>query len=231
MASPPKVLIKRTETPDSPPTGLVPGELAVEMAVPTRLWVGVPTALDPTAKKLLVDSSVANPPQDGATYGRFMLTWKAALPLEGGTLTNFLTLHSNPTAPLHAVTKQYADGLASGAGTGDMKLAGNQTTTGGYAFTSFPIGNIPASFTPNPMVGNYQYGSNNAAFTLNAPAQDCAIDIMLTNSATAGAITFTGFTVAAANIGDPYVTTDTFKFVISVRRIGGTSTYIIKALQ
>jgi hypothetical protein len=81
------------------------------------------------------------------------------------------------------------------------------------------------------MVGNYQYGSNNVAFTFNAPAQDCAIDIMLTNTATAGAITFVGFTVAAGNIGDPYVTTSAFKFVISVRRIGGTSTYLIKALQ
>jgi hypothetical protein len=231
MASPPKVLIKRTQTPNSPPTGLVPGELAIEMAAPTRLWVGVPVALDPTMKKLLVDSSAANPPQDAFTYGRFQLTWKAVLPLTGGTLTGFLTLSGNPTAPLHAVTKQYADGLASGAGTGDMKLSGNQTTTGGYAFTAFPIGNFPAAFTPNPMVGNYQYGSNNAAFTCNAPTQDCAIDIMLTNTATAGAITFVGFTVATGNTGDPYVTTSAFKFVVSIRRIGGTSTYIIKALQ
>lgn len=31
--------------------------------------------------------------------------------LTGGTLTNFLTLHANPTNALHAVTKQYADTL------------------------------------------------------------------------------------------------------------------------
>jgi len=48
-----KVQIKRTSTPDKPPTGLVPGELAVEMASPTRLWVGVPTTLDPSGMKLL----------------------------------------------------------------------------------------------------------------------------------------------------------------------------------
>jgi len=36
------------------------------------------------------------------------------LKLSGGTLTNFLTLHANPTSALHAVTKQYADAMASG---------------------------------------------------------------------------------------------------------------------
>ena len=36
----------------------MPGELAVEMDTPTRLWVGVPVAQDATGKKLLVDTSV-----------------------------------------------------------------------------------------------------------------------------------------------------------------------------
>lgn len=52
-----KVFIKRTITPDSPPSALEPGELAVEMAEPTRLWVGVPLTLDPSGKKLLVPSA------------------------------------------------------------------------------------------------------------------------------------------------------------------------------
>jgi hypothetical protein len=32
----------------------------------------------------------------------------------GGTLTNFLTLHADPTSALHAVTKQYVDSVAQG---------------------------------------------------------------------------------------------------------------------
>lgn len=32
-----------------------------------------------------------------------------ALPLTGGTMTGFITLHADPTQPLHAVTKQYVD--------------------------------------------------------------------------------------------------------------------------
>lgn len=36
------------------------------------------------------------------------------LGLGGGTLTNFLTLHADPTSSLHAVTKQYADAISAG---------------------------------------------------------------------------------------------------------------------
>jgi len=50
-----KIRINRTKTPNKPPTNLDPGELSVEMRNPTRLWVGVPTDIDPSGKKLLVD--------------------------------------------------------------------------------------------------------------------------------------------------------------------------------
>lgn len=65
MAVIPKVQIKRTSTPNLPPSTLDPGELAVEMAFPTRLWVGVPPAVDPAAKKLLINvSAVGDIPID-----------------------------------------------------------------------------------------------------------------------------------------------------------------------
>jgi hypothetical protein len=53
----PKVQIKRTATPNLAPSGLSPGELAVEMGEPAKLWVGVPTAVDASGQKLLVDTS------------------------------------------------------------------------------------------------------------------------------------------------------------------------------
>jgi hypothetical protein len=37
------------------------------------------------------------------------------LPLSGGVMTGFITLHADPTADLHAVTKQYVDNVASNA--------------------------------------------------------------------------------------------------------------------
>lgn len=46
--------IRRTSTPNTPPTGLREGQLAIGMAeTPPLLWIGVPTALDPSGRKLI----------------------------------------------------------------------------------------------------------------------------------------------------------------------------------
>jgi hypothetical protein len=65
-------------------------------------------------------------------------TLALALALTGGTMTGFITLHADPTAALHAATKQYVDAGDDEA----LKLTGNQsasglkTFTGGVAVTS-----------------------------------------------------------------------------------------------
>jgi len=71
------VLIKRTSTPNKPPPdgSLQPGELAVEMANPCRLWVGVPTSLDFAGKKLIGTVIVAEVPPTPAVPG--MLWYEA----------------------------------------------------------------------------------------------------------------------------------------------------------
>lgn len=108
------------------------------------------------------------------------------------------------------------------------------TITTGYTFTAYAIngGSLSSgSYTLVPSNGNYQYYTNNGAHTLVNPASDCAIDILITNG-TAGAIVFNGFTVQNGGTGDPYDNTvASGKFLVSVRRINGISTYIIKALQ
>jgi hypothetical protein len=146
----------------------------------------------------------------------------AFLATTGGTMSGALVLGADPAVPLGAATKQYVDASA-------LKVAGGQTITGGFAVTPNNLGAL-ANFTLNPLLGNYQYGTNNAAFTLTAPTVDCAVDILVTNGASAGAITFSGFTVGAS-IGDALTTTNAQKFIISIRRINATSTYTIKALQ
>lgn len=116
--------------------------------------------------------------------------------------------------------------------TSRMATAGNQNITGGFTFTAFNDGTVSSgTLTPNPLSGNYHYYTNNGAHTLAAPSSDCAMDIMVTNGATAGVITFSGFTYNASNFGDALTTTNTQKFIISIRRINGTSTLTIKALQ
>lgn len=119
----------------------------------------------------------------------------------------------------------------------------NVTTliTTGYTVGSFNAGLNVASYgtwTPNPANGNYQYANSNGSFTLAAPTTNCAIDILLTNgtgsapaSNGAKAITFSGYNVQSGGAGDAYDTVANSKFLISIRRINGLSTYIIKALQ
>lgn len=112
-------------------------------------------------------------------------------------------------------------------------LSTNETKliTKGFTITPYNGGTVTTgTITPDPANANYQYYTNNGAHTIAAPSADCAIDILVTNGASAGAITFSGFTVGAST-GSPYVLTSTFKFILSIRRINGTSTYSWYALQ
>jgi hypothetical protein len=49
----------RTTVPNNPPAplSLLDGQLALEQSDPVRLWMGVPTSIDPTGRKLIFDAS------------------------------------------------------------------------------------------------------------------------------------------------------------------------------
>lgn len=105
------------------------------------------------------------------------------------------------------------------------------TITKGFASTNYSGGTVSSgTFTPDPANQNYQYYTNGGAHTLAAPASDCAIDILITNNGSAGAITFSGYTVGSQT-GSSLTTTNTSKFIISIRRINSIATYSIYALQ
>ena len=106
------------------------------------------------------------------------------------------------------------------------------TLTVGYAVTPNNIGTVSSgTTTPAAADGNYQYLTNNGAFTLAAPSSDTAIDILVTNGASAGTITFSGFTAPSGGGGDTYATTNTYQFLLMIRRINSVATYAWKALQ
>lgn len=104
--------VTRTSQPGLAPASgsLVPGQLAVEMATQPnpRLWVGVPTNIDPTGRRLIVSGGgggggggFPEAPTDGQLYGRDGETqsWLPVLPITGGTLLGPLQL-SGPTTNL-----------------------------------------------------------------------------------------------------------------------------------
>jgi hypothetical protein len=125
----------------------------------------------------------------------------------------------------------YSDGASvwRAINLGSLPIAGGKNMRGGVTATPYSLGNI-ASFTADGLKGQLQYGTNHGAFTLTAPTADTEIDILVVNDGSAGAITFSGFTVGSLT-GDPLTTTNGHKFIISIKRINGTSTYTIKALQ
>ena len=70
---------------------------------------------------------------DGIT-STLISTWDSVsskLPLAGGTLTGFLTLHAAPTDNMHAVTKKYVDDKMAASGSGDMTKAVYDTNEDG----------------------------------------------------------------------------------------------------
>lgn len=84
------------------------------------------------------------------------------------------------------------------------------------------------TFTPAAANGAMQKITNGGAFTLSPPSNNTSILLKITNNATAGAITTTGFTKVT---GDSFTTTDTHKFVCNVDRIDGETLLHVRALQ
>lgn len=112
-----------------------------------------------------------------------------------------------------------------------LSLTGSQTVTNGFAVNSANLGTGAGVVTINPFLGNYQFITNNGAFTISTPGVDCAVDLFVTNGAAAGSITFSGFWVSAVGTGDALNTVNGQIFCISIRRVGGNPFYVIKQVN
>ena len=172
-------------------------------------------------------------PTTGAVLAELNLgnanTWTAAqsFPASGvlikGSSTGYTTLASaNASGTAYTVTFQAATGTVA------LTNVASQTISGGANVTSNSIST--GSFTVDCGARPLHYITNNGAYTITAPSNDGSCMILVTNGASAGATTFSGFTVSSST-GDSLTTTNTSKFVISVVRINSVSTYVIKALQ
>ena len=107
----------------------------------------------------------------------------------------------------------------------------DQTVSGGANVTASNQGTKSSgTYTVNCGACPLQYIVNNGAFTLSAPANDGSMMLFVTNSASAGTITFAGFTVGSS-VGDALTTTSGHKFTFSIWRINGTSGYRVAAHQ
>lgn len=131
--------------------------------------------------------------------------------------TDFILGHNSGN-----VVKRFDVGEFALLGVEDQVVAGGATVTA----KSLTTGNITVDCGDRPL----QYITNGGAFTITAPAADGSCMLLVTNNASAGAITFSGFTVGSST-GDALTTTNAHKFTISIWRINGVSGYRIVAHQ
>lgn len=112
-----------------------------------------------------------------------------------------------------------------------LRASSTANITVGYTATAYNAGTISSgTFKPAPANGNLQRYVNGGAHTFAAPdaANDYTIVVQITNNASAGAITFSGFTLQD---GDSLTTTDGDDFMLFITKVNGFTHCAVKALQ
>ena len=147
-------------------------------------------------------------------------------------------LTGNPTAPTQtagnnttrlASTAFVATGLA-----GQVPRAGNVTLTGGIDSDVQALGTVSSGTVTLEVDAagkeNFKTLTANGAFTLAPPStsSSCTIIVQVTNGASAGTITTSGFTMVN---GDAYETTSGNDYLFHVKKIGSFTSLTVEALQ
>ncbi|WP_137934350.1 phage tail protein [Mesorhizobium comanense] len=113
-----------------------------------------------------------------------------------------------------------------------QKAADNLGLTAGFTSVAVDDGTkLSGTYTPAPTGGNYRKIAANGAFTLAAPStsNNYNMTIDITNGASAGAITFSGF-VSGHPKGDSYATTNAAKFKLHISKTDAGVTAVLEAL-
>lgn len=109
--------------------------------------------------------------------------------------------------------------------------SGDQAMTGGRTMTAVDDGTrTSGTYIPSPTGGNLRRCVNGGAFTLSAPivTGDYELTVQITNNASAGIITFSGFNRV---VGDAMTTTNGDDFLLVITKINGFILCERKALQ
>lgn len=126
-------------------------------------------------------------------------------------------------------------GFVGGSTANALTTNGGQTITGGFTWTPFSLGTVSTgTITPSSLNNLKQTLINGGAFTIAAPSVVGDIELYITNTATAGTITFSSFTKQYT--GDALDTTNGHEFQIfiycSKNDAGSVKTaYLVKAMQ
>jgi len=111
-----------------------------------------------------------------------------------------------------------------------LKADVGDTLTAGYITDSYSGGTQSSgTYTPAPATGqeNFQHITNGGAFTLAPPASPCSVVLQVTNNASAGAVTTSGFT----KVDGAFTTTNGDDFMCFIVKSNDFSYLNIVALQ
>ena len=152
---------------------------------------------------------------DGITASVAQLNALSSLPEIDGTVESITSLLGE---------KENADPEILKADTDDNLTAGYTSTAGNDGTKS------AETYTPSPAGGNLKRIVNGGAFTLAAPTAtgDYTMIIQMTNNASAGAITTSGFTKETGAI---FTTTDGDDYLLHIVKINGFTALHVEALQ
>jgi len=182
------------------------------------------------------------------TVGGSENTWGATLNQNWSNLSTFFgSLDSAELAVLDGITAttaeiNYASGVTSDIQTQldgkeavdaeILKADTDANLTAGYTATPTADGTkTSGTYTPTPVGGNFKTAVNGGAFTLAAPTATGSYTLIVhvTNDASAGAVTFSGFN---KTVGDSLLTTtDGDDFFIYITKVGGFTSASVEALQ
>ena len=108
----------------------------------------------------------------------------------------------------------------------------NQSVTGGAISPAVSLGTFSSgTLTVNCGLGQQQFLTNNGAFTIAAPANDGACNVRVINGASAGAVTFTGFTVNPSYTGITMTTALSNAYLVTINRNNASSVYFVVPQQ
>lgn len=105
------------------------------------------------------------------------------------------------------------------------------TITKGYSLTPYSIGSYTSTqgTTLDPANGNYQYVSLSGSFTwtVTAPTNDCAIDVLVALGASGSGVSvaFTSFKTPGSGAAGTFTAANNTWYVLSVRKINGVAIY------
>ena len=112
-----------------------------------------------------------------------------------------------------------------------VDAAGTMLLAGGTGVTAAADAEGVASgtYTPSPVGGNFKTITNGGAFTLAAPTApgDYTMILQITNTASAGAVTLTGYTKVS---GESFNTTDGAVFRVYITKIGAVITAAVEVI-